>query len=113
MTLAGGMRDQFFWLSQINKASAVMVVERSIVPRALGSRIADAVAIVTAAGETPGATRTGNYLLMEPDLIKAGGADVTRLHSGRSRRDIGATIQRLAMRDDLLAAFTRLGEART
>ena len=32
-------RDRFFWMSQINKASAVMVVERGIVPRPLGAKI--------------------------------------------------------------------------
>jgi hypothetical protein len=33
----------FFWLSQINKASAVMIVERRIVPKPLGARIFDAI----------------------------------------------------------------------
>jgi argininosuccinate lyase len=106
------MRDPFFWLSEINKASAVMVVEQGIVPAALGATIAKAVAQVIANGDTAGAPRTGNYLIMEPDLIAAGGPDVTRLHSGRSRQDIGATIQRLAMRDEFLATFAALTAAR-
>jgi argininosuccinate lyase len=109
---AAQQHDPFYWLGEINKASAVMVVERGIVPKELGSRIADAVRQVIAAGDTPGVLRSGNYLVIEDALIKIGGPDITRLHSGRSRQDIGATIQRLAMRDDLLAAFDRLNAVR-
>src|SRR5271165_2344169 len=105
---AAQQHDPFYWLGEINKASTVMVVERGIVPKELGSRIADSVRRVTAAGDHPGAARSGNYLVIEDALIKDGGPDMTRLHSGRSRQDIGATIQRLAMRDDLLEAFDRL-----
>ncbi|MGZ5828999.1 MAG: argininosuccinate lyase, partial [Xanthobacteraceae bacterium] len=104
--------DPFYWLSQMNKASAVMVVEQGIVPKPLGAKIADAVAQVIADGDKLGAPRSGNYLIVERDLIKAGGPDITRLHSGRSRQDIGATSQRLSMRDDLLAAYDKLNSAR-
>ena len=109
---AAQQHDPFYWLGEINKASAVMVVERSIVPKPLGARIADAVRHVIAAGDRPGAPRSGNYLVIEDALIKIGGPEITRLHSGRSRQDIGATIQRLAMRDDLLDAFDRLNAVR-
>src|SRR3954452_14349623 len=50
-------RDRFYWLSQINRASAVMIVERGIVPKPLGAKIFDAVTRLDAAGDAPGATR--------------------------------------------------------
>ena len=105
-------RDRFFWLSQINRASAVMIVERGIVPKPLGAKIVDAINRVDAAAEQPGAARSGDYLKVEQDLVAVGGADITRLHSGRSRQDIGATIQRLITREDFLTAFEQLNAMR-
>ena len=105
-------RDRFYWLSQINRASAVMVVERGIVPKPLGSRIYEAITRVDAAGEQPGAARSGDYLKVEQDLMAVGGPDISRLHSGRSRQDIGSTTQRLITRDDFLTAFEKLNGMR-
>ena len=89
-----------------------MVVEQGIVPAALGARIAEAIAQVIAAGQQPNAPRPGDYLALETALIEAGGPDVTRVHSGRSRQDIGATSGRLFLRNDLLATFESLNAAR-
>ena len=105
-------RDRFFWLSQINRASAVMIVERGIVPKPLGAKIFDAISRVDAAGDAPGAKRSGDYLIVEKDLMAAGGPDISRLHSGRSRQDIGSTTQRLITRDDFLDAFEKLNGIR-
>src|ERR1700704_6570413 len=105
-------RDRFFWLSQINRASAVMVVEQGIVPKPLGARIFEAISRVDAAGDAPGAARSGDYLKVEKDLMAVGGPDISRLHSGRSRQDIGATTQRLITRDDFLVAFEKLNTTR-
>lgn len=105
-------RDRFFWLSQINRASAVMVVERGIVPKPLGAKIYDAINSVDTAGNAPGAKRSADYLVVEKDLMAAGGPDISRLHSGRSRQDIGSTTQRLITRDDFLDAFEKLNGMR-
>lgn len=104
--------DPFHWLGEINKASAVMVAEEGIVPPTLAPSIARAIEKVIADGAEPGAARPGDYLALEAMLIAAGGPDVTRVHSGRSRQDINATFGRLFLRDDVLAALDALNLAR-
>ena len=62
-------RDRFYWLSRINRASAVMIVERGIVPKPLGKQIFDAINRVDTDGDAPGAARSGDYLRVEQDLV--------------------------------------------
>ena len=100
-------RDRFFWMSQINKASAVMVVERGIVPKPLGAKIFDAIDRVDAAGDVPGAVRSGDDLVVEKDLMAAlvdptsagcipaaAGRTSDRPRSGLSRATISLTLSR-------------------
>lgn len=104
--------DAFFWLSEMNKASTVMVVETGIVPPELGATIADAVAQVIEDQSVDGAPRSGDYLQVEPLLIAIGGPDVSRMHSGRSRQDIASTSERLFQREAVLQLMEALIDTR-
>lgn len=107
------VNDAFYWLNEQNKASLVMLVEEEIVTRALGSKIAGALTQVIADGAKHGATRSRDYLVVEADLIKIGGPDISRLHSGRSRQDLGQTSTRLLLRDAFLTTYNQFLDARS
>lgn len=112
----GEEHDNFYLLGEMNKASLVMTVEQGIVPKDLGKKIAVAVDQVIRDGETPGTDayrrRPGDYLQLEPYIVRLAGPDATRMHSGRSRQDILATTRRLTEREHMLAFLDSLNLAR-
>jgi argininosuccinate lyase len=97
--------DPFDLLVQQNKASIVMLVEKGIVARDLAAGIARGIAKVAADERRPGARRSADYLRFEELLVKAAGPEASRLHSGRSRQDLGSTTDRLQQREALLHLF--------
>jgi argininosuccinate lyase len=105
-------RDTFFWMSEINKASSVMVVETGIVPKALGQEIARALGKVIQDQASPGSGRPGDVIEIEKLLAAIAGPDVSRIHSGRSRKDIGATRERMALRESVLETLEAVNRAR-
>lgn len=95
-------RDEFFWLGQMNKASAVINGEEGLLPDGTARDIAVAIDRVIADGGQPGADRPGTVITFEPLLIEAGGVEVTLLHAGRSSQDMHATYRAAILRDGML-----------
>lgn len=101
-------RDAFFWLGQINKASAVINTDEGLLDRALAPRIATGLQAVLDAGAHPGAQRPSLVITFEPLLIEAAGVEATLLHAGRSSQDMLATVRAAMLRDELLRLATQL-----
>jgi argininosuccinate lyase len=110
---AAPLRDEFFWLGEINKASAVINTDEGLLDKTVGPRLAAAVAKVIRDGDQPGARRPSTVITFEPLLIKAGGMDVTLLHAGRSSQDMHATYRAAILRDKLLELARQLNATST
>jgi argininosuccinate lyase len=98
----GLMRDQFFWLGEINKATAVINSQEGLLDPALAPRIAQGIRTVLENGAAEGARRPSTVISFEPLMIEAAGVEVTLLHAGRSSQDMHATYRAAILRDRLL-----------
>ncbi|MBN1471294.1 MAG: argininosuccinate lyase [Syntrophaceae bacterium] len=103
--------DQFFWLGQINKATAVINTDEGLLDKVIAPRIAAGVAKVIEDGNKPGGKRPATVITFEPLLIKAAGPEVTLLHAGRSSQDMHATYRAAILREDMLALANQLHKA--
>ena len=61
-------RDEFFWLGQINKATAVINTDEGLLDKAIAPRIAAGVAKVIEEGNKPGGERPNTVITFEPLL---------------------------------------------
>ncbi|WP_337998080.1 argininosuccinate lyase [Oleispirillum naphthae] len=105
---APATRDEFFWLGEINKATAVINTDEGLLDRTLAPKIAAGIAKVIGAGNQPGGPRPSAVIRFEPYLIKAAGPEVTLLHAGRSSQDMHATYRAAILRDEMLALAAQL-----
>lgn len=106
-------RDPFFWLGEINKATAVINADEGLLEKSMAPRLAAGVAKVIEDGNQPGAKRPATVITFEPLLIKAAGQDVTLLHAGRSSQDMHATYRSAILRDKLLDLADQLNATST
>ena len=107
----GGGRSVEF-LDEINAASLVALVEADVLPAAVGGRIARALTELRTRDAAAPPRTTADYLDFEPRLLEVGGAEVSRLHTGRSRQDLASTLARMNLRDGLLREIDALCTAR-
>ena len=108
----GPASDDFSLLTQINKASVVMLRETRIIPDSVATGLARGIVTVSEANAKPGAERPRDYLKYEPQLIAAVGPDGSLLHLGRSRQDMGSTMTRMYLREGMLETYDSLTAAR-
>jgi argininosuccinate lyase len=104
------VRDEFFWLGEMNKATAVINADEGLLEKSIAPRIANGIAQVIKAGNQVGGKRPSTVISFEPLLIKAAGSEVTLLHAGRSSQDMHATYRAAIMRDDLLSLAAQLSK---
>jgi argininosuccinate lyase len=90
------------YLDQINKASIVALAEARIVSADVARRIATGILGVIDSERDGPRQWSADYLDYEPKLLAVVGADASRLHCGRSRQDISATIARMNLRAGVL-----------
>lgn len=101
-------RDAFFWLGEINKASAVINTDEGLLDRAMVPRITAGLRTVLQAGDRPGGSRPSLVITFEPLLIAAAGVEATSLHAGRSSQDMLTTVRAAIIRDELLRLAEQL-----
>ena len=106
--LAAGPRDEFFWLGEINKATAVINSDENLLDKSVRQKVAHGLQRVIENGSKEGAVRPTQVIKFEPLLIKEAGMDATMLHIGRSSQDMHATYRTAIMRDNVLALSERL-----
>ncbi|MDM0107691.1 argininosuccinate lyase [Variovorax sp. J22R24] len=100
------------YLDQINKASIVALADARIVSADVARRIATGIVAVIQSEHGKPRPWSADYLDYEPKLLAAVGPDASRLHCGRSRQDISATIARMNLRAGVLDECDALIRAR-
>lgn len=95
-------RDNFFWLGQINKATAVINTEEKLLTTDQGHRFAHGIKSVLEQGDRSDGARPTLVITFEPLLIQAAGPEITKLHAGRSSQDMLTTVSLAMQREQLL-----------
>ena len=106
-------RDAFDHLIDANEAQIIVLLERELVEAELAHRIATALANHAGNESAPGAERNPDYLVLEAALAEQIGPEASNLHLGRSRNDLGAAMNRMALRQDVLRVAVALHGVRT
>jgi argininosuccinate lyase len=95
-------RDDFFWLGEINKATAVINTDEGLLDKSLSPLVYKGITQVLTNGDKPGGKRPNLVITFEPLLIEAAGPQITLLHAGRSSQDMLATTRSAILRDEML-----------
>lgn len=103
-------QDEFFWLGEINKASAVINIDEGLLDKTLAPLVYQGISKVLADGSKPGAKRPSLVITFEPLLIEAAGPQITLLHAGRSSQDMLSTVRTVMLREEMLLLAQQLNQ---
>jgi len=97
---------------QQHKAQVVMLGEEKLIDAELARKLSRAIEEVDRETRAEVVPLREDYAGFERRLVAKVGPDASKLHMGRSNNDLGATSERLFMRDDALDILERLARAR-
>ena len=97
------IHDEFYWISQINKASVVSNSEEQLLDETTAKLAARGIVTVEQQAEADTSKRVKKYIAYEPMVIAATGPEVTILHAGRSSQDILSTMRVAILREQTIA----------
>ncbi|MES2184926.1 MAG: lyase family protein [Pseudomonadota bacterium] len=103
-------RDEFYWLGEMNKATAVINTDEGLLDKSMTPLVVNGINKVLDDGAKPGGKRPANVITFEPLLIDAAGPQITLLHAGRSSQDMLATQRSAILRDDMLRLAEQLNK---
>lgn len=110
---SNSQRDDFFWLGEINKASAVINIDEGLLDKALSPLVYRGISKVLEDGNKPGGKRPNLVITFEPLLIEAAGPQITLLHAGRSSQDMLSTVRTVMLREEILNLAEQLNKTTT
>ncbi|MFR1670328.1 MAG: argininosuccinate lyase, partial [Parasutterella excrementihominis] len=96
------VRDEFFWLGEINKATLVINSRQGLLPMPIAEEAAKALREVLADGDADPTKRAKTYITFEPLMLKKADPVITLMHAGRSSQDMHATYRSAILRDHVL-----------
>lgn len=113
--MSGFDDDALDLLCQLNEAHAVMLVRKELVERQIGKSLLESIAQIRSEGV--GAIDfdpqlEDNYFAFEKRLTDLAGENAGFLHIGRSRNDLGATLDRMRARTLCIRMMEGLNSAR-
>jgi argininosuccinate lyase len=100
--------DDFYWLGEINKATAVINTDEGLLDKNIAFLAYQGISKVLADGDKPGGQRPDLVITFEPLLIKAAGPQITLLHAGRSSQDMLSTVRTVKLREEMLTLAEQL-----
>lgn len=98
----------------INKAQVIMLAEQGLIAPATAAKLVEGLDAAMEQEHPPGADRPldPHYMQLEQWLVNRIGEDASNIHQGRSRNDLGATQNRMRMREWTLDILEKLAVIR-